>query len=54
MEFTEDSETSFSNALTVLKEQGLVKAGEEVALVQGGRQPIWRLQSTHKIQVRKV
>ncbi|KAM1183820.1 hypothetical protein ACFX19_002128 [Malus domestica] len=54
MEFTEDSETSFSNALTVLKEQGLVKAGEEVALVQSGRQPIWRLQSTHNIQVRKV
>ncbi|KAM1183823.1 hypothetical protein ACFX19_002131 [Malus domestica] len=54
MEFTEDSETSFSNSLTVLKEQGLVKPGEEVALVQSGRQPIWRLQSTHKIQVRKV
>ncbi|TQD73536.1 hypothetical protein C1H46_040935 [Malus baccata] len=54
MEFTEDSETSFSNALTVLKKQGLVKAGEEVALVQSGRQPIWRLQSTHNIQVRKI
>ncbi|KAM1070252.1 hypothetical protein PS2_002044 [Malus domestica] len=53
MEFPEDSETSFSNALTVLKEQGLVKAGEEVALVQSGRQPIWRLQPTHNIQVRK-
>ncbi|CAN6564837.1 unnamed protein product [Malus baccata var. baccata] len=54
MEFTEDSETSFCNALTVLKKQGLVKAGEEVALVQSGRQPIWRLQSTHNIQVRKI
>ncbi|KAM1371926.1 hypothetical protein PS2_041772 [Malus domestica] len=54
MEFTEDSETSFNNALTVLKKQGLVKAGEEVALVQSGRQPIWRLQSTHNIQVRKI
>nr|KYP42036.1 hypothetical protein KK1_036599 [Cajanus cajan] len=34
--------------------QGMVKEGEEVALVQSGRQPIWRFQSTHNIQVRKV
>ncbi|KAL6127197.1 hypothetical protein ACLB2K_075239 [Fragaria x ananassa] len=54
MEFAEDSEKSFTNALTVLQKQGMVKAGEEVALVQSGRQPIWRLQSTHNIQVRKV
>ncbi|XP_004308029.1 PREDICTED: plastidial pyruvate kinase 2-like [Fragaria vesca subsp. vesca] len=54
MEFAEDAEKSFTNALTVLQKQGMVKAGEEVALVQSGRQPIWRLQSTHNIQVRKV
>lgn len=110
MEFTDDAETSFSNALTVLQvmlcwnfpkftrnnlnwqepyfwlfifkkfklsngfnvnylivstllmyflvfhiqKQGMVKEGEEVALVQSGRQPIWRIQSTHNIQVRKV
>ncbi|KAH0978839.1 hypothetical protein GBA52_006016 [Prunus armeniaca] len=47
MEFTDD-------ALTVLQKQGMVKEGEEVALVQSGRQPIWRIQSTHNIQVRKV
>ncbi|CAN1264274.1 Plastidial pyruvate kinase 2 [Linum perenne] len=33
---------------------GLVKQGEEVALVQSGKQPIWRFQSTHNIQVRQV
>ncbi|KAL5999070.1 putative protein kinase [Asimina triloba] len=34
--------------------QGMVKVGEEVALVQSGKRPIWRSQSTHNIQVRKV
>ncbi|KAL6526979.1 putative protein kinase YGL059W [Orobanche gracilis] len=34
--------------------QGMVKEGEHVALVQSGRQPIWRSQSTHNIQVRKA
>jgi len=37
-----------------VQKQGMVKEGEEVALVQSGRQPIWRFQSTHNIQVRKV
>lgn len=37
-----------------MQNQGMVKEGEEVALVQSGRQPIWRFQSTHNIQVRKV
>lgn len=37
-----------------IQKQGMVKEGEEVALVQSGRQPIWRIQSTHNIQVRKV
>lgn len=36
------------------QKQGMVKAGEQVALVQSGRQPIWRFQSTHNIQVRTV
>lgn len=40
--------------LTDLQEQGMVKKGEQIALVQSGRQPIWRYQSTHNIQVRKV
>ncbi|KAK7380425.1 hypothetical protein VNO78_32935 [Psophocarpus tetragonolobus] len=54
MKFCEDSEATFRRALDLLQEQGMVKEGEEVALVQSGRQPIWRFQSTHNIQVRKV
>lgn len=54
MEFKEDAEETFTGALSYLQKQGMVKEGEEVALVQSGRQPIWRFQSTHNIQVRKV
>ncbi|KAG8485904.1 hypothetical protein CXB51_020219 [Gossypium anomalum] len=54
MEFSDDAEETFKTALALLQKQGMVKEGEEVALVQSGRQPIWRLQSTHNIQVRKV
>ncbi|XP_044506250.1 plastidial pyruvate kinase 2-like [Mangifera indica] len=54
LEFSDDAEETFSNALSLLVNQGMVKKGEEVALVQSGRQPIWRFQSTHNIQVRKV
>ncbi|KAK1415215.1 hypothetical protein QVD17_30988 [Tagetes erecta] len=54
MEFSSDAEETFEKALSTLKTQGMVKQGDEVALVQSGRQPIWRFQSTHNIQVRKV
>nr|XP_043609441.1 plastidial pyruvate kinase 2-like [Erigeron canadensis] len=54
MEFSSDAEETFGKALSTLKNQGMVKEGEQVALVQSGRQPIWRFQSTHNIQVRKV
>ncbi|KAF8379633.1 hypothetical protein HHK36_029075 [Tetracentron sinense] len=54
MQFSDDAEETFGNALSLLQNQGMVKEGEEVALVQSGRQPIWRFQSTHNIQVRKV
>ncbi|KAL8534500.1 hypothetical protein ACS0TY_010496 [Phlomoides rotata] len=54
MEFSSDAEETFANALNMLQKQGMVNEGEEVALVQSGRQPIWRFQSTHNIQVRKV
>ncbi|MED6145425.1 putative protein kinase [Stylosanthes scabra] len=54
MEFCDDSEATFRRALDLLQNQGMVKEGEEVALVQSGRQPIWRSESTHNIQVRKV
>lgn len=54
MEFSDDAEKTFEDALALLQEQGMVKKGEEVALVQSGRKPIWRFQSTHNIQVRRV
>jgi pyruvate kinase len=54
IEFSDDADETFNKALTALQKQGMVKQGEEVALVQSGRQPIWRFQSTHNIQVRKV
>ncbi|KAL4575769.1 hypothetical protein LXL04_011855 [Taraxacum kok-saghyz] len=54
MEFSDDSEKTFADALAVLKNQGMMKEGEHVALLQSGRNPIWRYQSTHNIQVRKV
>ncbi|AED96278.1 Plastidial pyruvate kinase 2 [Arabidopsis thaliana] len=54
MEFTDDAEETFANALATLLKQGMVKKGEEIAIVQSGTQPIWRSQSTHNIQVRKV
>ncbi|KAI3458064.1 hypothetical protein Pfo_014727 [Paulownia fortunei] len=54
MEFSGDAEETFADALALLQKQGMVKEGEHVALVQSGRQPIWRFQSTHNIQVRKV
>ncbi|KAF7131501.1 hypothetical protein RHSIM_Rhsim09G0202700 [Rhododendron simsii] len=54
MEFSDDAEETFENAVDLLQKQGMVNQGEHVALVQSGRQPIWRFQSTHNIQVRKV
>ncbi|XP_047967923.1 plastidial pyruvate kinase 2-like [Salvia hispanica] len=54
MEFSADAEETFTNALNLLQEQGLVKGGEHIAVVQSGKQPIWRFESTHNIQLRKV
>ena len=38
-------------AIAILKERGYVKGGQQLALVQSGRKPIWRQASTHHIQV---
>ncbi|KAM0938424.1 putative pyruvate kinase [Dioscorea sansibarensis] len=54
LQFSNDAEKTFTEALSYLQKQGMVKEGEEVALVQSGKQPIWRSHSTHNIQVRKV
>lgn len=39
---------------SVPQRHGSVRPGEDVAIVQSGRQPIWRSESTHHIQVRRV
>ncbi|XP_015896785.3 pyruvate kinase isozyme G, chloroplastic [Ziziphus jujuba] len=54
MQFSNDAEETFSRALKLLTDKGLLKEGEHVTLVQSGAQPIWREESTHHIQVRKV
>lgn len=54
MEFSDDAEETFSRALKMLTSKELVKEGQHVTLVQSGAQPIWRQESSHHIQVRKV
>ena len=41
-------------AIVELKQRGYVKGGQQVAIVQSGRQPIWRSSSTHAIQASQV
>jgi hypothetical protein len=41
-------------AIQELKARGFLTGGQQVAIVQSGRQPIWRAASTHAIQVRQV
>lgn len=54
MEFSDDSEETFSRATKCLLQGGFLKNGEFVTLVQSGTHSIWRNESTHHIQVRKV
>ncbi|KAK1286396.1 hypothetical protein QJS10_CPB20g01288 [Acorus calamus] len=54
MQLSDDAEETFSRALNLLLTRGLLKDGGHVTLVQSGTQPIWRKESTHHIQVRKV
>jgi hypothetical protein len=46
--------TPSPSAIDELKSRGHVRGGQQVAIVQSGRQPIWRSASTHAIQVRRV
>ena len=48
------ADETFDAAIAELKARGLVAGGQQVAIVQSGRQPIWRQASTHAIQVRRV
>lgn len=54
MKFSDDAEETFSRALRLLLDKGLMKEGQYVTLVQSGAQPIWREESTHHIQVRRI
>eukprot|EP01018_Ginkgo_biloba_P032946 Gb_25565 [translate_table: standard] len=54
MPFSDNAEEAFSKALSLLQGWGMLKEGEDIAIVQSGRQAIWRSRSTHHIQVRKV
>ncbi|XP_031388953.1 pyruvate kinase isozyme G, chloroplastic isoform X2 [Punica granatum] len=54
MQFSDDAEETFSRAIELLLEKGLIKEEQYVTLVQSGAQPIWRRESTHHIQVRQV
>ena len=38
-------------AIQELKARGFLVGGQQVGIVQSGRQPIWRAASTHAIQV---
>jgi len=54
MEFSDDAEETFSRAITSLLDAKYMSEGDYVTLVQSGSQSIWRDESTHHIQVRKV
>ncbi|KAK4262482.1 hypothetical protein QN277_028037 [Acacia crassicarpa] len=54
MQFSNDAEETFSRALKLLLSKKLVEEGQHVTLVQSGAQPIWREESIHHIQVRRV
>ncbi|KAJ4784856.1 Pyruvate kinase [Rhynchospora pubera] len=54
MEFSNDAEETFSRAIEALVNGKHIKKGDYVTLVQSGVKSIWRHESTHHIQVRKV
>jgi len=54
MRFGTDADETFQRAISELKTRGFVKGGQQIAIVQSGRKPIWRSSSTHAIQVRRV
>ncbi|CAM8986518.1 unnamed protein product [Rhodiola kirilowii] len=54
IEFSSDAEETFTKALNILQSKGLIKEGQHVTIVQSGTQSIWRRDSTHHIEVRKV
>ncbi|KAG2550379.1 pyruvate kinase isozyme G, chloroplastic-like [Panicum virgatum] len=54
MQFSDDAEETFTRAISSLLKAQHVKKGDYVTLVQSGVTSIWRDESTHHMQVRKV
>lgn len=54
MDFSDDAEETFSRAISSLLDAKYMNEGDYVTLVQSGSKSIWRDESTHHIQVRKV
>ncbi|KAH7687327.1 Pyruvate kinase protein [Dioscorea alata] len=54
MQFSGDVEETFARAIKRLLDGKFLKQGDFVTLVQSGTHSIWRQESTHHIQVRKV
>lgn len=54
MQFSGDVEETFARAIKRMLEGKFLKLGDFVTLVQSGTHSIWRQESTHHIQVRKV
>ncbi|KAH9302347.1 hypothetical protein KI387_013930, partial [Taxus chinensis] len=49
--FSNNAEETISKAILLLQEWGMLKAGEDVAIVRSGKHAIWRSESMHQIQV---
>eukprot|EP00884_Botryococcus_braunii_P022374 jgi/Botrbrau1/8820/Bobra.0335s0010.1 len=54
MDFSDTANETFDRAIAILKERGYVRSKQQLAIVQSGRERIWRSASTHAIQVRSV
>lgn len=54
LQFSDRAEETFERAIAELKRRQLVRGGQMVAIVQSGRQPIWRSASEHVIQVSRM
>ncbi len=54
LEFSDNAEETFTRAMQLLKAKGLMRAGEEVVIIQTGKQSIWRTTRQHTIQIRPL
>lgn len=54
LKFLESANSTIESAIDELKKRSLVEGGQQVAIVQSGKKPIWRSAHTHVISVRRV